>query len=295
MSDFSIENLKENYIKEFFGEEKPKEDIILESKKEEIKQEDNKKDVKEKIKQETKQEDWESKVKALEKSSLDNRRNFRIESQKVSDALKQIDSLLENSDIEEEAAEKLKTILSKNIDKVESFKEKEEKQEYINPIHKYTERITDDIVTTYIEITGDKDLYSKGQAFDEFISNLSPKELKDLEAEMEKLTPIQTLKKVMSVGAKILEEGYGDFITSASDYKKFKSYKSSVSAEIEKLKKELEEAHKIIDKHKEDSYSAGGWLGGSSKNYKEEVDSGELSIENLSKNFMAEQIKRYRK
>ena len=247
-----------------FSEDNVKE--VEDTKKEKESLEEEEKEVsraKEKDEGDGEKEETQKTIKKLEKTAYDNHKFARHQQQKVSDALKLIDTLVEEGNIDEEEAPKLLAILKKEVAELpaEQFLSKAVENPS-HPLDKYKNMLSPDVVDVYLEATEDENLALKIRAFDQLIeSDATEEEMKQIQERLEGAgkSPISVLKAVLAIGDEQLKEGLGEVYK----HRSLKEFYQAERREKRLLKEKLDKALKKLEQYQSTS-TAGNWLGSDS-------------------------------
>lgn len=216
----------------------------------------SKKEAKPKSDQEKpKEEDILQELEKAKKISDDNRKHAHSLSTKASRALKAIDSLVEEGELSDDIAEKIKI----HYEGFDSIGEKEDSTPKNDSVE---HRISDFILKaqpellSYIDIAEDPEIEMRAKAFQFYLTHSSLEQRKSLLASLEKQGDDSkaTLKEMLKVGKAFLEEDGGRALIEAGGYQ---ALVKKQAEEIKSLQKQLDKTKKDHENYNESTKSYG--------------------------------------
>lgn len=205
-------------------------------KKEDIKEEDEDEDIPSSEIDKTKTE-----LEKTQKRLSENQKYAHKQVQKVKNALKIAQTLVDNGDLIEDDARSLIEALQSEEDETQEYYKGESHP--FAPIFKIANKELENIR----KYTDDETLQDKVSAFDYFLSVSSQEEIEEVRDELIKLIddPIKLTKKMLSIGQKAYEESYKEIKEAGG----FKHYLSKKSQEIENMQKKIDKLEKKLSKY----------------------------------------------
>lgn len=202
-----------------------------------------------------KEEDILQELEKAKKISDDNRKHAHSLSTKASRALKAIDSLVEEGELSDDIAEKIKSHYEgfDSIDDKEGSSPKNDSVEH---------RISDFILkaqpelSSYMDIAEDPEIEMRAKAFHFYLTHSSLEQRKSLLASLEKQGDDSkaTLKEMLKVGKSFLEEDGGRALIEAGGYQ---ALVKKQAEEIKSLQKQLDKTKKDHENYNESTKSYG--------------------------------------
>lgn len=210
--------------------------------------------VKEQVKKELKEprEDKNEIINKLNKRLSDNT-NYSTSILKNRDkAVSHVRNFIESGDISQEHADTLLSILNNKTGKEpEGLIESYQKSNSSNSFQKFYDIANYEIAQTYQDATGDNSLEDKQYAYDAFMSDATEKERQEIYNQLEKLenSPMALFKKMISIGEKFIEDGYGELINAGG----FRKYATQNKEKVNELHHKIDELSKKLLKYEQKS------------------------------------------